>query len=145
MRYFKDPELDGITRDIVYRLNLNHIDTRRIVCIKSFGTKSRRILARCHTLPKIIQKALGIEAHYVIEVVSENFSKLDHQEQLKVLIHELLHIPKTFGGGFRHHRPYVNRRTVERAYKMYKGSFALNRDSEKLERIGRLSWMRRYI
>jgi len=144
MKYLRSSELDEKIRDIVCRLNLNYIDVGRVVCIRSFGTKSRRVLARCHTLPKIIQKALSMDAHYVIEIVSENFNRLNPEEQLKVLIHEVLHIPKTFGGGFRHHRPYVNRRTVERAYKMYRSS------RNNVLRVGqevkeRFSWMRRYI
>ncbi len=140
MKYIRSPELDEKIRDIVLRLGLNHIDTGRVVCIRSLGTKSRRVLARCHTLPKIIQNALSLEAHYVIEIVSENFNSLNPEEQLRVLIHELLHIPKTFGGGFRHHRPYVNRRTVEKAYRIYNSS-GNNVSGDG----GRFSWMRRYI
>ncbi len=142
MRYVRSLELDGKVRDIVLRLGLDHIDTGRVVCIRSFGTKSRRVLARCHTLPKIIQKALNMNAHYVIEIVSENFNRLNPEEQLKVLIHEILHIPKTFGGGFRHHRPYVNRRTVEKAYNVYKNS---GNNNSRSGPKGRFSWMRRYI
>ena len=58
--------------------------------------------------------------HYLIEIVSEKFDRLHPEEQTRTLIHELMHIPKSFGGGFRHHRPYVNRRTVDRMYKLYK-------------------------
>jgi predicted metallopeptidase len=44
-----------------------------------------------------------------------------------VLIHELLHIPTSFGGGFRHHRDWVDRQRVERVYRMLRESRA--RDS----------------
>ena len=39
-------------------------------------------------------------------------------EKTKVLIHELMHIPKTFGGGFKHH-DYVCRENVELEYERY--------------------------
>jgi predicted metallopeptidase len=102
---------------IARRLGFNWIDMSRVVCIRSFGSKSRRTLARCHTLSKIMQLSLAIKGHYVIEVISERFDKLGLEEQTKTIIHELMHIPRTMGGGFRHHRSYVNKRTVERMYK----------------------------
>lgn len=60
--------------------------------------------------------ALNTKAHYVIEVISENFDRLNEAEKTKTLIHELLHIPKSFGGGFRHH-DYASRKNVEQMYK----------------------------
>ena len=54
---------------------------------------------------------------YVIELMSEKFDSQSHEDQVKTIIHELLHIPHNFGGGFRHHKPYVNKREVEAAYK----------------------------
>ena len=49
-----------------------------------------------------MQKAMGMPAYYAIEFL-ERFEKMSQSEQDKVIIHELLHIPKTFGGGFRQH------------------------------------------
>ncbi|MEM5812712.1 MAG: putative metallopeptidase [Candidatus Aenigmatarchaeota archaeon] len=121
MEYIKDPELDERVFDIVHKLGMEHIKLQRVVCIRSYGSKSRRTLARCHVLPKIIQEALGIKAYYIIEVISENFDRLSYEEQTKVLIHELMHIPKTFGGGFKFHN-YVNRKEVEKMYRLYKKS-----------------------
>jgi predicted metallopeptidase len=66
-----------------------------------------------------MQKALDQPAHYVIEIISEKYEKLSDEEKTRTLIHELMHIPKSFGGGFRHHRPYVNRRAVEEQYKIF--------------------------
>jgi predicted metallopeptidase len=119
IEYHRDEGIDTQVRDIVNKLGMSHIDLSRVVAVRSRGSKSRRVLARCHTLSRVFQKALGVSAHYIIEIVSENFDKLSQEDKTRTLIHELMHIPKSFGGGFRHHRPYVNRRTVDRAYQKY--------------------------
>lgn len=119
IRYEKDEELDARITEIANTLEMGHVDMGRVICIRSWGSKSRYILARCHTLPRIMQAAFKVKPHYLIEVVSEKFDRLSQEEQDRTLIHELMHIPKSFGGGFRHHRPYVNRRTVEHMYRQY--------------------------
>lgn len=116
MIYEKAIDLEEKIIEISRRLGMKHLDPSRIVCIRSRGSKSRRVLARCHVLPKIMQKALNTKAHYVIEVITENFEKLPKEEKTKILIHELLHIPKSFGGGFRHHKPHVNKKIVDKLY-----------------------------
>lgn len=84
-------------------LNLPHIDSSRIFCFRTQGSKSRSY-ARIWSFPKIFQTALGIKSAYVIEVLSKHFDKLGADEQKKVLIHELLHIPKNFSGALLPHR-----------------------------------------
>ena len=116
--YTRDPEMEEHARRIAGVLRMDHVDHTRVAIVRSTGTRSRRILARCHAPPRIFQNALGIEAHYIIEVLSENFDRLSPEDKLKTLIHELMHIPKSFAGGFRHHN-VVNRRTVEMAYRKY--------------------------
>ncbi|MEK7110513.1 MAG: putative metallopeptidase, partial [Patescibacteria group bacterium] len=66
---------------------------------------------RCHTVGKLMQKSMNVKAHYTIEFL-EKFDKMKKEEQDKVIIHELMHIPKTFGGGFRQH-DFVCDRNVE--------------------------------
>ena len=119
IKYYTSVDLEQKLIDITNTLNLSYIDLSRVIGITSSGSKSRYTLARCHVLPRIMQKALGMNAHYVIEIISENFYKLSEEEQTKTLIHELLHIPKSFKGGFRHHRPYVNKKTVNKMYDIY--------------------------
>ena len=115
IRYEHAPDIETRIRAIAERLGIRH-DFSRVICVRSRGSKSRRTLARCHALPRIMQAALSTKAHYVIEVISENFDKFNEAEKAKTLIHELLHIPKSFGGGFRHHS-FVNRKNVEQMYK----------------------------
>ncbi|MBI3994408.1 MAG: metallopeptidase [Nitrospirae bacterium] len=118
MEYQSAPDIDEELARIVRSLGWDHVDPGRVRAIRSRGTKSRRILARCHGLPKAIQTGLAIQAHYVIELVSENYDRLSETEQTKTLIHELMHIPRIFGGGFRNH-DYVRARRVDHFYEQY--------------------------
>src|SRR3990172_1984691 len=119
MKYEIDQESQEIAKDVIEKLNFCHVDVGRIVLMKSHGSKSKRTLARIHGLSKIMQKAMQIKAVYAIELISENFDKLDKEEKIKTIIHELMHIPKCFGGGFRQHKPYVTKKTVEKAFNDY--------------------------
>jgi len=104
--------------DIVKTLGAEHVRLSGVYAIRSRGSGSRRTIARCHALGKIWQLALGINAVYLIEVISEKFDKMSYEEQDKVLIHELMHIPFSFGGGFKHH-DFVTGGNVEKIYKKY--------------------------
>jgi predicted metallopeptidase len=117
IRYERAHDVQRKAEFIARRLGFDWIDFSRVTCIRSCGSKARRTLARCHALPNIMQLSLCVPGHYVIEVISERFDGLSPQEQTKTIIHELMHIPRTMGGGFRHHRPYVNRRTVDKMYR----------------------------
>ncbi|MBI2032964.1 MAG: hypothetical protein HYT10_00645 [Candidatus Levybacteria bacterium] len=99
-------EADDIKVDIEHILQtieLPHIDSKRLFCFRTVGAKARAY-ARIWTFPKIFQRALLIEPAYVIEVLSKHYDKLSKDEQKKVLIHELLHIPKNFSGALLPHR-----------------------------------------
>jgi predicted metallopeptidase len=118
IKYRSAPDIQARVESIATKLGFRH-PANRIVCVRSTGSASRHVLARCHALPRIMQFALASEAHYVIEVISEKFDKLSEEEQDKTLIHELMHIPKSFGGGFIYHN-VVNRSNVDVMYKKYK-------------------------
>lgn len=118
MKYEFAPDIQKIAEEISVLL-FPHVKTDRVRCFRSYGTSSRRTIARCHALNKVMQKALGTKAVYVLEFLSERFDKLNQEEQLKVIIHELLHIPKCFGGGFKHHN-FVTEKNVDVCYKEYK-------------------------
>ena len=123
------PDINRRIEKIIDILNLSHIDPKRIVCMRSFGSKSKAT-ARIWSLPRIWQKALNVKSHYIVEVISQRFDKLNKEEQDKTLIHELLHIPKTFSGSLVPHRCFrkvIDKRTVEKFYKKYKGSIKSTR------------------
>jgi len=117
VKYTEAPDLQDRMTEIVETLGLNHVDTNRVKCFRSKGTSTRRTLARVHTVGKLMQKAMSVEPHYAIEFL-EIFEKLSENEQDKVIIHELMHIPKTFGGGFRQH-DFVCEENVEVLYEKF--------------------------
>jgi predicted metallopeptidase len=121
IRYELAPDIESQLKRIARRLKMDHIDLSRVKGIRSFGSSSVGVIARCHALPKVMQLALDLQAHYVIEILNEGYSRLPKEEQIKILIHELMHIPETFGGGFRMHKDHVTRRNVEKLYKKYIG------------------------
>ena len=96
-------EIKREIKEILKVLDFSHIDTSRIFCFRSFGSKSRSY-ARIWAMPKIFQRALEIRPAYVIEVLGRYYDKLDEDAKKKVLIHELLHIPKNFSGALLSHR-----------------------------------------
>ena len=118
MRYEFDSDLQRIAEE-VSKLLFPHVIVERIKCFKSYGSSSKYTIARCHALGKLMQKAIGTKAHYAIEFITENFDKLDDEEKVKVVIHELMHIPKTFGGGFKHH-DFVCEKNVNLFYEQFK-------------------------
>ena len=118
IKYEFAEDIELIAREIAIML-FPHVKLDRIRCLRSLGTSSRGTIARCHALPKVMQKSLGINAFYVLEFLSERFDKLSYEEKLKVIIHELMHIPKSFGGGFLHH-DYVCDKNINKFYHEYK-------------------------
>ncbi|MEK6906838.1 MAG: putative metallopeptidase [Nanoarchaeota archaeon] len=117
MKYEYAPDLQMQAEDISRAL-FPHIKMDSVKCFRSFGTSSRGTIARCHALGKLMQKAIGVRPFYVLEFLSERFDKLSDDEKIKVLIHELMHIPKSFGGGFKHH-DFVCEKNIKQYYKAY--------------------------
>ena len=60
---------------------------------------------------------------HVIEVLSHHFDHLSDDDKTRVIIHELMHIPKNFSGALVPHRgrhTRIDHRTVERLFQAYK-------------------------
>jgi predicted metallopeptidase len=113
-RYWTDK-----AKEIAQQLDMTHIKPDRVACIESHGTKTKRTVARIHGLSKAIQLGMETDAFYVIELIAEQFHKESEEEKIQTIIHELMHIPASFGGGFRHHRPYVTKAKVRKQYQKY--------------------------
>ena len=117
MRYEYAPDLKNRLAEIAAALNMNHIDVSRVECLRSFGSSTKHTIARCHTIGKVMQKGMKVKAFYTIEFL-EKFDKLSAEEKDKTFIHELMHIPKTFGGGFRQH-DFVCEENVARLHRYF--------------------------
>jgi predicted metallopeptidase len=126
MKYEEADDLQKIA-DEICKLLFPHVIIERVKCYRSYGSSTKRTIARCHALGKLMQKAIGVEAYYALEFLSSRFDKLSKEEQIKTIIHELMHIPQTFGGGFRHH-DFVCEKNVNLYYKTY---IAKKEQSEK--------------
>ncbi len=116
IKYFPASDVKFLTDRLIQALDFVHIPKDRVICLRSVGSKSRGTIARVHSFPRVWQRGLSMKSHYAIEVISEHFDDLSPVEQEKVIIHELLHIPKSFGGGFRHHKDWVTRRRVDQLH-----------------------------
>ena len=128
MKYEFSPDIQAKAEEIS-RLLFPHIIINRVRCFRSYRTSSRGTIARCHALGKLMQKAIGIKAIYALEFLSERFDKLNKKDQIKVIIHELMHIPKTFGGGFKHHN-HVTEKNVDLFYERFESLKLKNLDTE---------------
>ncbi len=109
-------------KKIVHKLKMSHINLDHIVCFRSYGSTSRA-RARIWSFPKIWQQALNLPPHYIIEVLSEKYDHLSKEDKERVLIHELMHIPKNFSGSLLAHKRKsfrINNQTVEKLFNLFK-------------------------
>lgn len=121
LQWQTDPGLKKRVVAIIRKCRLKYIRQTRLFCYRSSGSKTRAV-ARIWGLPRIWQKVLKTEPVYILEIVEEKFSKLSRKEQDRVLIHELLHIPKNFSGALLSHKRKggVNENKVKELYKIMK-------------------------
>lgn len=117
IRYYEASDIKKCVDEIATNLDFFHVVPQFVFCIRSKGSKSKRTIARIHGLGKIWQEVLNLPPSYIIEVISERFDRLSEEDKEKTLIHELLHIPQGFSGGFRPHKGYVDKKTVEHLYR----------------------------
>ncbi|MDO8646921.1 MAG: putative metallopeptidase [Candidatus Diapherotrites archaeon] len=120
MRYEHSEEWTLRAKEIAKILGMDYIDLERIACVKSQGSKSRRTIARIHTIGKVMQLGMQQKPFYTIELITEHFDKQERQYQDRTIVHELMHIPEGFKGGFRQHRPFVTQKTVEAMFQKLK-------------------------
>lgn len=122
MEWINAPDIEKELKAITRHLAFPHVNVKRVICFRSFGSTSRA-RARIWSLPRVWQQALGQPAAYIIEVISEKFDKLSCDDKERVLIHELLHIPKNFSGSLLPHRGRgrgIDYQTVEKLFREYR-------------------------
>ncbi|MFH0927074.1 MAG: putative metallopeptidase [Candidatus Micrarchaeota archaeon] len=139
MKIEKAPDIQAMIESIVETLNAEiyepqkhgrpeqkiesaHINQHRIICMRSYDSTARAY-ARIWAFPQMWQKALEISTFYVIEVLSQHFDDLAPEKKEQTLMHELLHIPKTFSGALLdHHHPSapVNHSRTMKLWKEYR-------------------------
>lgn len=116
MKYEPAPDIKKQVDILIEQLNFTYIIPQNIHCIRSLDAKTRAI-ARIWGMSRLFKEVAGLEPHYIIEVNTKRFDKLPPREKIKTLIHELMHIPKTFSGALLSHRgPHhrINDREVEK-------------------------------
>ena len=120
IEYVQAPDVKRLTDEVAENLNLYHVVPQFVHCVRSRGSTSKRTIARIHGFGKIWQETLHLPASYIIEVISERYDKLTEEDKEKTIIHELLHIPAGFAGGFRPHKGYIDRETVDKMHRTFK-------------------------
>lgn len=116
IKYYNAPEIKKQVDQLAEECEFFHVVPQFVYCVRSKGSKAKRTIARIHGLGKLWQGVLNMPPAYTIEVVSEIFDTLSPEEKEKTLVHELMHIPGGFSGGFRPHKGYVERKMVEEVY-----------------------------
>jgi predicted metallopeptidase len=120
IKYYYAPEIKKQVDQLAEECEFFHVVPQFVYCVRSRGSKARRTIARIHGLGKLWQGVLNMPPAYTIEVISEIYDKMSPEDKEKTLVHELMHIPGAFGGGFRPHKGYVERKMVDEVYEKLK-------------------------
>jgi len=152
MKIEKAPDIQAMIDEIVETLNTEvheppkpgkpakriesaHLNQHRLICMRSFDSKARAY-ARIWAFPQMWQMALDISTFYVIEVLAQHFDHLEREKKEQTLIHELLHIPKTFSGALLdHHHPTapVNHARTMKLWEEYRRKKELLKEQNNFE------------
>ncbi len=103
----------------------SHIRMDSVSVVRS--NSSARAYARIWGVGRVLQVGLGIGPAYVIELVEPNFSTLPCWEKIRIIVHELAHIPTTFSGYVMAHTPVFRAR-------LRKGIARVSRRRDELKR-----------
>ena len=123
MEFELAPDIQKRLITIQNKLKLPHIKIDKIIAFRSHGSRARA-RARIWAFPRIWQIALKLDPHYCIEIISDKFDHLKEDDKMRILIHELMHIPSTFSGALLPHsgrgKVVINSRSVEKIFKIFK-------------------------
>lgn len=130
INYSEAPDVKTLADEIAESLEFFHVVPQYVFCLRSKGSASKRTIARIHGLGKVWQETLNLPPSYVIEVISERYDRLSEEGKEKTIIHELLHVPKAFAGGFRPHKGYIDEQIVERLHRIFRSRKPNDRTDE---------------
>ncbi len=107
------------------------LDPCRVAVVAS--TSSSSAAARVWGLPRPFQAGFSLKPIYVIEVVWRVFKNYSCWRKIRVLLHEVAHIPSTMSGALVGHGDYFARRLREMEARLEKADlspicFLLGRD-----------------
>lgn len=129
IEYMNAPDVKKLADELTNTLGFFHVVPQFVFCVRSRGSSSKWIIARIHGFGRIWQETLNMPSSYVIEVISERYDKLTEDDKEKTIIHELLHIPKGFTGGFRPHKGYIDHEIVENLHRTFKKHKSIHKAS----------------
>lgn len=129
IQYSEAQDVKKLADEIMNSLGFFHVVPQFVYCVRSRESTSQRTIARIHGFGRIWQETLNLPASYVIEVISERYDCLSEEEKEKTIIHELMHIPSGFTGGFRPHKGYIDHKTVESMHRALKKQRAARKTS----------------
>lgn len=99
--FSKSSKISSRVQKLIREYSLTYIGGKKIFCLESTGSRSRAY-ARMWGLSRIWQEILKTPPAYILEV-THRFANLSPNQQDKVLLHELAHIPKNFSGALLGH------------------------------------------
>ncbi|NOZ88837.1 MAG: metallopeptidase [Crenarchaeota archaeon] len=111
--FTRSREAEEAARILVEALGLSYIDVDRVFVTVSRGS-STRAFARIWGLPSPFVRLGVCKPMYVVELVAENLRGAGCDVLVETLIHELLHIPRSFSGGLRSHGEWSRPSNVRR-------------------------------
>ena len=83
LKYDVAPDVKQTVDELIQTLSFRHIAPKNVYCYRSYGSRSKRIIARIHSLGKIWQQALRHPTAYIIEVLSEQYDSLNQEKKEK--------------------------------------------------------------
>lgn len=96
------PDVEALAKLVVDEGAVGQIDLAKVRFIRSFGAAFASY-ARIFGLPQPVREALKTDIRYVVEVNAKLFDGLPEHEKIRVVIHELTHIPDRCDGSLRPH------------------------------------------
>ncbi|GEM_PF-591150 len=111
VKYIPSDHLTEALRVLANSIGLNYIKPENIYGVVSIGSTSRAY-ARIWGTPPILVAVDKCQPIYVIELIYPRIQGKKCNDILRVLVHELLHIPRTFSGSLRTHGEWSKAKNI---------------------------------